>query len=247
MIGSRRQDLGLGKTAGGGSGGSFASHSREAGAPPAPVLITPNFSRLLDTDPESWFATPWSQRKEVIEQATIEIIRCTPEARHPPFGTALTFGRWMQSNTSLAWNKQVTCRVDPSLNENLIELSAPQLRTKEPRTIADTILHEVAHGIDDKHSGHSKGWREKFRTLLNRHGMSDVEVRMNHQSTAAELAAPVHVMRRYRGTCPNDQSHTSYRDGMPRTRSYICTRGDCRSKPQSQRLITYDRNPDFNG
>lgn len=33
---TRRQNAGLGKTAGGGNGGSFASHVRSAPAPPAP-------------------------------------------------------------------------------------------------------------------------------------------------------------------------------------------------------------------
>lgn len=36
---ARRKDLGLGATAGGGSGGSYAAHGREAGSPPAPSVF----------------------------------------------------------------------------------------------------------------------------------------------------------------------------------------------------------------
>ncbi|MHA3723748.1 SprT-like domain-containing protein [Leucobacter sp. HY1910] len=210
--------------------------------PPAP-----NFRKLLNATPDEWFATPWAQRKKVVEQATREIIDHTPEAAQPPFGTPVTFGGWMQSKRAIGWNKKTQYRGNPALNENKIELSTPQVRMSEPATIANTILHEVAHGIDDLHGGHGEGWKEKFRTLLRRHDLDEASATRVHHATEAERNAPVHLMRRYRGNCPNDPTHATYRDGKPRTARYICTQGECRQKPQRERFLTYDKNPDFRG
>lgn len=258
MINIRRQDIGLGKTAGGGSGGSFASHGRAAAAPP-PAIETeenllqnanylsqvPNFAQIMEADPEQWMNTPWAERKKIVERATREIIAATPEAQDTPFGTPLTFGEWKPLGSALARNAKRRHMTQPELNENTVQMNASQLRTREPQTIANTILHEVAHGIDDWGGGHGERWAKKHRMLLDRHGMTERKVEQIHWDTDREHAA--RMVRKIVGTCQRDPTHISYRDGMPRSRMYICTQGACRGIPQAERLISYARNPQYIG
>lgn len=272
MAHTRRADLGLGKTARGGNSGSYAAHHRASAAPPPSlpsrgvqhehditierevnllqnedyVKRVPNFATIMGADPDVWLRTPWAERRKIVECAAREIIAATPEARDTPSGIPLTFGKWAPLGRAMGRNVKRRHRFEPHIAENTIQLNSVELRTKEPKTIADTILHEVAHGIDDWGGAHGESWERKQRMLLDRHGMTEQTVQRMHTENEREHAAG-RMMKKIIGTCKSDPAHISYRDGFPRKHTYVCTQGECRTLPAGDRVITYARNPEYIG
>lgn len=167
---------------------------------------TPKLTALLTANRATWYETPWSQRKTVIAEAIQEYLTHT--------NSPADWGGWDRSKRALGRTHHTLNRARQTV-EVKVTLSDPLLRTAEPATVVDTIVHETAHSLLPAFAGHGPIWEKKFSELRASSGV-DGQLSSTHTSTEAERLERQrqHTSQALVGDCP--QNHTFYRGRKPK-------------------------------
>lgn len=192
---------------------------------------TPKFNQLMTSNADEWFNTSWQERREITTLAVKEILALS--------GSTATFKGWSRSKATMG--KAVYSR-NLYTNEVKVQMELSELngRTAEPRTLANTIAHEVAHTLCSIYEGHGSEWLETYKGLKEQVGL-ETEHTHTHKETAHELAERKKLTAEKKskapwvGTCPQGHDFTA---GRKPKYGHICVKCDRAGKSAD---ITYVR------